>query len=132
MKARRNHVLRRMVAENYLKEADAKVFMSAPSASQGRMPWKRPSRPYAVEEVRKYLYEKYGKDAVLNGGLEVKAPPSIPPGRSPPTNPSGRAAGRGPAPGLPGKETVQAMNDPSRPSSRAGAASWRTATRSAG
>ncbi|HEX9082796.1 MAG TPA: penicillin-binding transpeptidase domain-containing protein, partial [Holophagaceae bacterium] len=27
--------------------------------------------PYVLEEVRKYLYEKYGRDQVLNGGLEV-------------------------------------------------------------
>lgn len=27
--------------------------------------------PYVVEEVRKYLYEKYGREQVLNGGLEV-------------------------------------------------------------
>lgn len=71
VKARRNHVLRRMVAEGYLKGADAKVFMERPIRLARENAVEEAVAPYAVEEVRKYLYEKYGKDAVLNGGLEV-------------------------------------------------------------
>ncbi len=71
VKARRNHVLRRMVAEGYLKESDAKVFMERPIRLARENAVEEAVAPYAVEEVRKYLYEKYGKDAVLNGGLEV-------------------------------------------------------------
>lgn len=68
---RRNHVLRRMVDEGYLKEADARILMENPIRLARENPDQEAIAPYAVEEVRKYLYEKYGKDAVLTGGLEV-------------------------------------------------------------
>ncbi len=68
---RRNHVLRRMAAEGYLKDADADALSKKPlklAKEQGR---DNAIAAYAVEEVRKYLYDKYGSEAVLNGGLEV-------------------------------------------------------------
>ncbi|HNX94758.1 MAG TPA: PBP1A family penicillin-binding protein [Holophaga sp.] len=68
---RRNHVLDRMVSEGYLKEGDAKIYKQKPIRLARENPQEEAVAPYAVEEVRKYLYEKYGKDAVLNGGLVV-------------------------------------------------------------
>ena len=68
---RRNHVLDRMVSEDYLKEADAKLLKLKPLRLARENPQEESLAPYAVEEVRKLLYDKYGKDAVLNGGLEV-------------------------------------------------------------
>ncbi|MBK8727800.1 MAG: hypothetical protein IPL96_17620 [Holophagaceae bacterium] len=67
--------------------------------------------PYAVEEVRKYLYEKYGKDAVLNGGLEVYT--TIDSAWQVAANGSVRS-GCGPwtGAGASARETVQAVNDP--------------------
>jgi len=68
---RRNHVLRRMAAEGYIKDADADALSKKPlklAKEQGR---DNAIAAYAVEEVRKYLYDKYGSEAVLNGGLEV-------------------------------------------------------------
>jgi penicillin-binding protein 1A len=68
---RRNIVLRRMVEEEYLKESDARILMERPIRLARENAQEGPVASYAVEEVRKHLYEKYGKDAVENGGLEV-------------------------------------------------------------
>jgi len=70
-KARRNHVLRRMVAEGYLKDSDVKALMDRPIRLARENAQEEAVAPYPVEEVRKYLYEKYGRDRVLEGGLEV-------------------------------------------------------------
>ena len=70
-KERRNHVLRRMVAESYLKDSDAKLLMDRPIRLARENAQEEAVGPYPVEEVRKYLYEKYGRDRVLEGGLEV-------------------------------------------------------------
>ena len=68
---RRNHVLRRMVAEDYLKDADAEALIKKPLKLAKESGRDNAVAAYAVEEVRKYLYQKYGSEAVLNGGLEV-------------------------------------------------------------
>jgi penicillin-binding protein 1A len=70
-KQRRNHVLRRMVAEGYLKDSDANALMDRPIRLARENAQEEAVGPYPVEEVRKYLYEKYGRDRVLEGGLEV-------------------------------------------------------------
>jgi penicillin-binding protein 1A len=70
-KLRRDHVLRRMAAEHYLKDADAKTLMDRPIRLARENAQEEAVAPYPVEEVRKYLYEKYGRDRVLEGGLEV-------------------------------------------------------------
>ena len=71
VKARRNHVLRSMVSEGYLKETDGQVLAERPIRLARENAAEDQVAPYAVEEVRKYLYEKYGRDRVLEGGLEV-------------------------------------------------------------
>ncbi len=70
--ARRNHVLDRMVAEKYLEPGDAAILKEKPIRLARGNAQEEEIAPYPVEEIRKYLYEKYGKDAVLNGGLEVQ------------------------------------------------------------
>ncbi len=70
-RARRNHVLRRMAAEGYIKEADAKTLSERPVRLARENAREEQVAPYPVEEVRQYLYRKYGKDKVLEGGLEV-------------------------------------------------------------
>ena len=70
-KVRRDHVLRRMAAEHYLKESDAETLIQRPIRLARENAQEEQVAPYVVEEVRKYLYEKYGREAVLNGGLEV-------------------------------------------------------------
>jgi len=70
-KARRDHVLLRMAKEGYLKPQEASLLMDKPIRLARENAREDSVAPYAVEEVRKYLYEKYGRDQVLNGGLEV-------------------------------------------------------------
>ena len=70
-KVRRNHVLRRMAAEGYLKESDAAALSERPVRLARENAREEAIAPYPLEEVRKYLYQKYGKDKVLEGGLEV-------------------------------------------------------------
>jgi penicillin-binding protein 1A len=70
-KARRDHVLRRMAAEGYIKDSDARTFMDRPIRLARENAQEDQVAPYPVEEVRKYLYEKYGAARVLDGGLEV-------------------------------------------------------------
>ena len=70
-KQRRNHVLRRMAAEGYLKDADAAALSERPVRLARENAREEAIAPYPLEEVRKYLYQKYGKDKVLEGGLEV-------------------------------------------------------------
>lgn len=70
-KARRNHVLVRMVKEDYLKAQEASLLIDKPIRLARENAREEAVAPYVVEEVRKYLYEKYGREQVLNGGLEV-------------------------------------------------------------
>ncbi|MEI6593280.1 MAG: PBP1A family penicillin-binding protein [Holophagaceae bacterium] len=70
-RARRNHVLIRMTKEAYLKAAEASMLMDKPIRLARENAREESIAPYVVEEVRKYLYEKYGREQVLNGGLEV-------------------------------------------------------------
>ena len=70
-KARRNHVLLRMVKEDYLKPQEASLLIDKPIRLARENAHEEAVAPYVVEEVRKYLYEKYGREQVLNGGLEV-------------------------------------------------------------
>jgi penicillin-binding protein 1A len=70
-KARRNHVLVRMAKEGFLKPKEAELILEKPIRLARENAREADVAPYAVEEVRKYLYEKYGREAVLNGGLEV-------------------------------------------------------------
>ena len=70
-KSRRNHVLLRMVKESYLKPQEASLLVDKPIRLARENAREEAVAPYVVEEVRKYLYEKYGREQVLNGGLEV-------------------------------------------------------------
>ena len=70
-KARRNHVLIRMVKVDFLKASEASLLIERPIRLARENAHEEAIAPYVVEEVRKYLYEKYGREQVLNGGLEV-------------------------------------------------------------
>ena len=70
-KTRRNHVLIRMVKEGYLKAPEASLLVEKPIRLARENAREEAVAPYVVEEVRKYLYEKYGREQALNGGLEV-------------------------------------------------------------
>ncbi len=70
-KARRDHVLLRMAKEGYITPQEASQLMDKPIRLARENAQEPSIAPYVLEEVRKYLYEKYGRDQVLNGGLEV-------------------------------------------------------------
>ena|GEM_PF-157483 len=78
---RRNYVLSRMAAEGYLKEGDAGLLKERPIRLSRENAGEIEIAAYAVEEVRKQLSineelsaklePKYGKDWLLEGGLEI-------------------------------------------------------------
>jgi len=60
-----------MAAEGYLKDADVQPLCERPVRLARENAREEQVAPYPLEEVRQYLYRKYGKDKVLEGGLEV-------------------------------------------------------------
>ncbi len=68
---RRNHVLGRMVEEGYLDEARAEAARKKPL---GVLPLGRSDADFGAtffEEVRRYIVEVYGEDALYRGGMKV-------------------------------------------------------------
>ena len=69
-KLRQSHVLRRMVEEGYLTEAQAaKVFDQPISLENLRM--QEDVAPHVVDQVRKYILAKYGEEQLYQGGIKV-------------------------------------------------------------
>ncbi|MEE8300945.1 MAG: PBP1A family penicillin-binding protein, partial [Candidatus Tectomicrobia bacterium] len=69
---RRTHVLRRMVAEGYLDQADAERVAQEPLGVVTTGPGAPVNQaPYFVEQVRQYIEATYGADALYRGGLTV-------------------------------------------------------------
>jgi penicillin-binding protein 1A len=69
-RARRNHVLGRMVAEGKLPREEADRAIDAPVVV-ARVQEEDDIAPYFVEEVRRYLDAKYGEVTLYEEGLEV-------------------------------------------------------------
>jgi penicillin-binding protein 1A len=71
--ARRNYVLDRMVEDQYLKVADAekakKTQLNVTSRPTGAHIF---AAEYFAEEVRRWVYDKYGEKALYEGGLSVR------------------------------------------------------------
>ncbi len=68
---RRNHVLRRMVAEGKIDPATAARAMKAPLGVHPPRP-RKPLGPYFVEEVRRWLLARFGEHDLYRGGLVVR------------------------------------------------------------
>jgi penicillin-binding protein 1A len=69
---RRNYTLDRMVAEGFIKAADAEAARKRPIVTRGA-PSQPPSiAPYFLETVRLHLEERYGAKAVYENGLVVR------------------------------------------------------------
>jgi penicillin-binding protein 1A len=69
---RRNYALDRMVANGYIKTAEAEAIKKQPIVVHGE-PTQAPSiAPYFVETVRQRLEDQYGSKAVYESGLVVK------------------------------------------------------------
>jgi penicillin-binding protein 1A len=70
--ARRNYVLDRMAAEGFLSREDATTAAQRPLVLQGQPTQDQTIAPYFVEDIRKMLEQKYGADALYEGGLRVQ------------------------------------------------------------
>ncbi len=69
---RRNHVLKRMLSEGYITEEAYKKTIEEPIQTvQTADGEKKQVGAYFLEEVRKYLYKRYGMKQVLDSGLNV-------------------------------------------------------------
>ena len=68
--ARRNAVLKAMVAAKFIKKDAAKAVMDEPVAANPKI-YRPPVAPYFMEMVRKYVSDKYGDELLYNGGLSI-------------------------------------------------------------
>ena len=68
---RRNQVLERMAEEDFITAQESSEEMALPLELNPKI--KDPMDPtaYFAEEVRRYLYEKYGEDMLYRGGMKV-------------------------------------------------------------
>ena len=69
--ARRNWVLRQMVANDAVSAVEAEAAMQAPLGTRTRAPETYVEAPYFAEEVRRWLQARYGDDTLYEGGLSV-------------------------------------------------------------
>ncbi|MFY9835067.1 MAG: penicillin-binding protein 1A [Xanthobacteraceae bacterium] len=71
--ARRNYVIDRMAEDGYITVADAEKAKKDPLTVTVRSTGAHIfAAEYFAEEVRRYLYEKYGEDKLYEGGLSVR------------------------------------------------------------
>ncbi len=70
-KERRNLVLRRMAAEGFISEEERLASSKAPVRLTKIYDSTSEATAYYVENVRRYLLEKYGADTLYKGGLQV-------------------------------------------------------------
>jgi penicillin-binding protein 1A len=69
-KQRQDYVLIRMVEDSYISDADRNRALKAPIKLIAAAP-KEKVAPYFTENVRRYVIEKYGSDALYREGLEI-------------------------------------------------------------
>jgi len=69
--ARRNSVLRRMLAEEMITPEQAEQAMALPIETAEGTHTENPA-PYFVEEVRRWLQERYGSTSLYKAGFEVR------------------------------------------------------------
>ena len=70
--ARRNWVLGQMVANGAVSAAEAEAAMQAPLRTRARATETFVEAPHFAEEVRRWLQNRYGGDALYEGGLSVR------------------------------------------------------------
>lgn len=68
---RRNHVLNRMKEEGYITAKEAQEAQAEPMEVLPLNRYTSDFAAYFIEEVRKYITEKYGSDVLFRGGLKV-------------------------------------------------------------
>lgn len=69
-KQRQDYVLGRMVEDGYITSQEKEAAMKAPLRLRSIKP-KDKIAPYFVENVRRYILEKYGSDVLYKEGLEI-------------------------------------------------------------
>ena len=69
---RRNYTLGRMAEEGYLTAEEAEAAKKRPIVTRGEPTRPQSMAPYFLESVRQHLEEKYGAQAVYEGGLSVR------------------------------------------------------------
>lgn len=69
---RRNYVLQRMADEQYITQAEADEAKQRPIVLRNQLSEQPSIAPYFVEEIRKYLEEKYGAKQLYEKGLSVQ------------------------------------------------------------
>jgi penicillin-binding protein 1A len=69
---RRDYTLGRMAANGYISTADAVAAEHRPIVVRGQPSPPRSIAPYFLEDIRIRLEDKYGKEAVWQGGLTIK------------------------------------------------------------
>ncbi len=69
--ARKNHVLDRMVSEGYLTSDEAEKIKQEKIEIAATTQEETNRAPYFIEEVRKYLLDKYGEETLYREGIDV-------------------------------------------------------------
>ncbi len=69
---RRNYVLQQMADEKYITQAEADQAKKRPIILRNQLSEQPSIAPYFVEEIRKYLEEKYGAKQLYENGLSVE------------------------------------------------------------
>ncbi len=64
---RRNHVLERMLIENYISKQTYEIAIRAPLVASYHQPISTLKAPYAAEMVRQMMVERFGEDAYTHG-----------------------------------------------------------------
>ncbi len=70
-KERQIYVLNRMVSEGFITNAQASEAISTEVAVKSRPNWFMDNVPYYAEHVRQMIEEKYGREKLYKGGLQV-------------------------------------------------------------
>jgi len=70
-KERQIYVLNRMVAENFITNAEATEAIEYPIEIKPKKNWYIEEVPYYTEYVRLYIEEKYGRDMLYKNGLKI-------------------------------------------------------------
>lgn len=70
-RARRDEVLDAMARYGFLTAADAEMWKARPLVVAPYQPVFPDRMPYFAEHLRRYVQDKYGKDALMKGGLRV-------------------------------------------------------------
>jgi penicillin-binding protein 1A len=68
---RQTYILNRMAEEGFISQNEMKKVLQTPLKIRAKQPSFTDKAPHFVEHVRRYIEEKYGKEALLKNGLQV-------------------------------------------------------------